>query len=61
MVLTMDLTTSRGKALASNSSAREPMGVQEVMLYEYKQAKRAKICVELVCIMLSMTLVRVKM
>ena len=48
----MSLNTSRGKVLASNSSARELLELKEVMLSESKPVKRAQICMELVCIML---------
>ena len=58
--LTMDFTTSRGKALDINSSARELVGVKEVMVSESEVAERTQICVKLICIMLCINLVLVK-
>ena len=42
----MDLTTSRGKALYMNSSARELLWVKEEMVSESEVAERDQICVE---------------
>ena len=59
--LTMDLNTSSGKALDSNSSARQLVRVKEVMLSESKAAEKAQICVEWVCTMLCNSLALVQM
>ena len=57
--LTMDVTTSRGKALYMNSSAREQRF--EVSLSESKAHEKAQICVEWVCTMLCNSLALVQM
>ena len=41
VVLTVSLNTSRGKAVASNSSARELVELKEVMLSESKPVESA--------------------
>ena len=54
VVLTMSLNTSRGKAVASNISARELVELKEVMLSE-----KAQICVEVACTIVCTNLVLV--
>ena len=54
--MAMCLTSSRGKAPASNSSARDMV---ELMLSEYKAHEKAQICVEVACTKLFTSLVLV--
>ena len=52
VVLLMSLNTSRGKAMASNSSARKVVELQEVTLCECRAPGKMQICVEVACTML---------